>query len=232
MNNYQNDNNPQISLTLLSLILIWLVVMIVVTASGQKIVAIGPILTSVAVIFYPITYIISDTITEVYGYKTTRRVIWFGLISIIIFSLSMKLTTMIPSAENEIWKDDMAYNKIFGMTMRMGFANISGYFCGEFVNSFVLSKLKVITEGKYLSFRTLISSVFGQIMDNLVAFTVAFLGILKFHEILLAALVAAGLCVLYEVVLSVWIVKFINKIKEIESLDTFDRDIEFSPFKF
>ena len=143
-----------------------------------------PILGSVLIfgagnIFFPISYIFGDILTEVYGYAKARKVIWIGFISMIFASVMAFIIINLPPATNEPHNQVLqpALELVFGSTWRIVLGSILGFWVGDFINAFVMAKVKVITNGKHLWFRTISSTIFGQAADSLIFYPIAFWGI-------------------------------------------------------
>src|SRR5690242_19620185 len=131
------------------------------------------------VLFFPISYIFNDVLTEVYGYARARKVVWAGFGAIIFASFMSWVVVSLPPAQG--WNDQGAYESVFGQTPRIVFASLTAFFVGEFANSYVLAKLKIRTAGRHLWIRTIGSTIVGEGVDSLVFYPVAFLGVWDPH---------------------------------------------------
>jgi uncharacterized integral membrane protein (TIGR00697 family) len=195
--------------------------------AGKLIVVFGWTLPA-AVIIFPITYILGDLFTEVYGFRQTRRIIWLGffcnLIAVIVFFVTVKLPH--PS----FWPDQAAYSSVFGTTPRILVASFVSYLTGEFLNSTLLSKIKVATGGKKLWFRTIGSSVVGQGFDTLLFISIAFWGLYPNNVIFQMILFQYIWKLSYEIILTPFVYLAISKVKKIEGIDSFDTSINYNPF--
>src|SRR5215510_2691370 len=127
------------------------------------------------VLFFPISYIFNDVLTEVYGYARARKVVWAGFGAIIFASFMSWVIVTLPPAPG--WPDQQAYQTVFGQTPRIVFASLTAFFVGEFANSYVLAKLKIRTSGRHLWMRTIGSTIVGEAVDSIVFYPVAFLGV-------------------------------------------------------
>ena len=136
----------------------------------------GEYIYGAGVLFFPISYFFGDILTEVYGYKRSRRVIWAGFAAMLFASLMAFIVTSLPAAKTMSPESQSAVNMIFGQTWRILIASLSAFWLGEFANSFVLAKLKVKTNGKWLWTRTIGSTAVGEAIDSLIFYPVAFLG--------------------------------------------------------
>ncbi|RJY08960.1 queuosine precursor transporter [Aurantiacibacter aquimixticola] len=182
------------------------------------------------VLFFPISYIIGDVLTEVYGYANARRVIWTGFAALIFMALMAWVVVALPPAEG--WPGQEAYEFVFGNSWRIVLASIVAFWAGEFANSIVMAKMKVWTDGRMLWSRTIGSTVVGQGIDSLIFYPLAFYGL-------------AGWPIeqLWQVVLSQWLIKtgwealltpvtyqVVGFLKRREGVEVFDTDTDFSPF--
>ena len=182
------------------------------------------------VLFFPISYVFGDILTEVYGYARARRVIWAGFAGLAFASLMAAVVVALPPAP--FWENQKAYEIAFGQAPRIAAASMLAYFCGEFVNSFVLAKMKVLTAGKWLWTRTIGSTIVGEAVDSALFYPLAFYnsGIIpndKLPAIMLAQLV---LKVSVEIVFTPVTYKVVGALKRAEGEDYYDRDTDFTPF--
>ena len=182
-------------------------------------------------LFFPISYVFGDVLTEVYGYARARRVIWAGFAGLAFAALMAAVGVALPPAP--FWKNQEAYEIAFGTTWRIAAASMLAYFCGEFVNSFVLAKMKLMTQGRWLWTRTIGSTIVGEAVDSSLFYPLAFYnsGIMP-NEVLPAIMLAQFVGkVAVEVVFTpatYWVVGFL---KRAENEDYYDRNTDFSPFK-
>lgn len=192
---------------------------------------VGSITFSAAVIFFPLSYVFGDILTEVYGFRRARRVIWTGFAALLFASAMTVMMLALPSAS--FWDQQPAYETVFGNTWRIVVASITAYWCGEFVNSYVLAKMKVWQGGRRLWARTIGSTVFGEGVDSLVFFPLAFYnsGILPNEAILAVALTEFVLKVGIETLMTPVTYRVVALLKRTEQEDVYDRDTDFSPFR-
>jgi len=205
---------------------------------------IGSVTFGAGVLFFPVSYIIGDVMTEVYGYAHARRVIWTGFAALLFMVVMAIVVVNIPAApgwalasgEFEVLgqkvtaPNQAAYMSVFGQTPRIVFASLVAFWCGEFVNSFVLAKMKVWTGGRMLWTRTIGSTVFGQAVDSAIFYPVAFLGIWETKSVLAVMVTNWALKVGWEVVLTPVTYAVVGFLKRREGVDVFDTDVNFSPF--
>jgi uncharacterized integral membrane protein (TIGR00697 family) len=179
------------------------------------------------IIIFPVTYIFGDVLTEVYGYGRARQVIWLGFFCNLLFVLAVVAAQHIEGAS--FWDGQDAYERILGYTPRLLAASFAAYLVGEFVNSFVLARLKVATSGRFLWLRTISSTALGQGMDSLVFATIAFWGEVPNAELRAIIWHVWVLKTAYEALATPVTYLIVNRLKTIEGVDVYDRDINWSP---
>jgi uncharacterized integral membrane protein (TIGR00697 family) len=205
-------------------------VLIVSEITSTKLIHIGPFRTAGAIILFPIAYIFSDVLTEVYGYARARRVMWVGFAALILMSVVLTIVQYLPAAS--IWTNQAAYEQILGFVPRISIASIIAYWAGGFANDFALAKMKIWTKGKMLWSRTIGSTVIGQAVDSLLFIGIAYYGRLPVPVILQIALTQYGLKVVYETVATPVTYAVVNSLKKAEGIDVYDINTNFTPFKF
>ena len=190
----------------------------------------GVVTFGAGVLFFPISYVFGDILTEVYGYARARKVIWAGFAGLAFASFMAAVVVALPPAP--FWNNQAAYEIAFGSTWRIVAASICAYFCGEFVNSYVLAKMKIITAGKWLWTRTIGSTVFGEAVDSALFYPLAFYGsgIIPNEKLPLVMLSQFVVKVGVEVVFTPVTYKVVNALKRAEREDYYDRDTDFTPF--
>ncbi len=183
------------------------------------------------ILFFPISYVIGDVLTEVYGYARARRVIWAGTIAVLFMAFMSFVVVALPPAPD--WKNQVAYETIFGQVPRIVFASVCAFWAGEFVNSYVLARMKVWTGGKQLWTRTIGSTVAGQAVDSLIFYPLAFWGAEGWtNDLVIKVLVTQWLLkVSWEVLLTPVTYLAVNFLKSREGVDVFDDRTDFTPFK-
>jgi uncharacterized integral membrane protein (TIGR00697 family) len=207
----------------------FVVVLLISNLVGQKITAIGPMRFSAAQVFFPITYIFGDVFTEVYGYGASRRAIWIGFGASALLAAMGLLAVWLPPAPG--WPNQGAFAVVFGFVPRMIAASLAAFWCGEFANSYVLAKMKLLTGGRYLWSRTIGSTLVGQAVDTAVVMILAFGGTVT--PALIANVIVSSYLVkvAYEAAATPLTYVVVNFLKRKEGVDAFDRDISFSPFR-
>jgi len=180
------------------------------------------------VLFFPISYIFGDILTEVYGYARARRVVWAGFAAQIFASFMSWSILQFPPAPG--WPHQAAFETVFGATPRIVFASLVAYFCGEFCNSYVLAKMKLFTSGKLLWSRTIGSTIVGEGVDSLIFYPLAFLGVWSRDLVLQVMVSNYCLKVGWEALMTPLTYRIVNFLKSKEHEDYFDRDTNFTPF--
>ena len=182
------------------------------------------------VLFFPISYFFGDILTEVYGYKRSRRVIWAGFGAMAFASLMSFIVTSLPNSPTMSSDQIKAVEMMFGQTWRIVLASLSAFWLGEFANSFVLAKLKIKTEGKYLWTRTIGSTAIGEAVDSLIFYPLAFLGTWSNEQVVSVMIGNYFIKVLWEVVATPLTYKVVAFLKKAEHEDFYDRNTDFNPF--
>ena len=190
----------------------------------------GPVAFGAGVLFFPISYVFGDILTEVYGYARSRRVIWAGFGGLAFAALMAWVVVALPPAP--FWKNQAAYEIAFGSTWRIALASLIGFACGEFVNSYVLAKMKIATRGRWLWTRTIGSTIFGEGVDSLLFYPLAFWGSdlipdERLPQIMLVQFVSK---VGVEVLCTPLTYLVVGALKRAEHEDYYDRHTDFNPF--
>jgi uncharacterized integral membrane protein (TIGR00697 family) len=183
------------------------------------------------VLFFPISYIFGDILTEVYGYARARKVIWTGVAALVFASIMAAVVVALPPAA--FWQHQAAYEIAFGNTWRIVASSIIAYFCGEFVNSYVLAKMKIWTAGRWLWTRTIGSTIAGEAVDSSIFYPLAFYGtgIIPNEALPTVMLSQFVTKTMVEVVFTPVTYKIVGFLKRAEHEDYYDRNTDFNPFK-
>lgn len=195
-----------------------------------KLILLFGFLVPAGIIVFPLSYLFGDVLTEVYGYAAARQVIWLGFLCNLLAVIAILLAGLAPAAP--FWHNQSAYDAILGFTPRLLLASFIAYLVGEFVNSFVLAKLKIATKGRWLWTRTISSTLVGEGLDTLIFVSIAFWGIIPAQLMLTAILIQWTFKVLYEVVATPLTYLIVGFLKRRESLDTYDERTNFNPLLF
>ena len=202
---------------------------IIVNIVTQKIVPIGGQLILTAGDFiYPLNYLLSMILTEVYGYTMSRRVIWSAFVCNVFVALAIALSIALPEATS--WHEQEQYRTILGRTPRLLAASLGAFLVGEFIGTYILAKAKVFTAGKYLWLRTMGATLVGQIIDSIAFTAIAFIGIISWQDIVILCISAYGCKIIYQILLTPTIYMLANFLKKREHVDIFDRNTNFNPF--
>jgi uncharacterized integral membrane protein (TIGR00697 family) len=191
--------------------------------------AIGTIILPAAIIIFPLSYIIGDILTEVYGYKQARRIIWLGFLCNLIAVFAFWLGGLLPPAP--VFEAQAAYERILGSTPRFLAASFIAYLAGEFTNSFILAKLKIKTNGRWLWMRTIGSTIVGQGVDTVIVLSIAFAGVLPPQVLGMMILGHWLLKTGYEVVATPFTYWIVSYLKRKEGVDVYDRGTDFNPLQ-
>lgn len=205
-----------------------MVVLLISNLVAPKICQIGPFTLSGAQLLFPLTYIFGDIFTEVYGYAGSRRAIWHGFLAQTLLTvLAMTIVTLPPAPG---WENQQAFETVFGFLPRLVVASLIAYWCGEFANSFVMAKMKIITKGKMLWARTIGSTAVGQLVDTVIVMIIGFGGTMSWD--LIFSLIWSGYVVkvLYEAAATPVTYLVVNALKKAEGVDLYDTDTDFNPF--
>ena len=236
-----------------TLVLIFVVILLVSNLVAQKVCRLGPLTISGAELLFPITYIFGDVFTEVYGYAASRRAIWLGFFGTALLYVIGTIVIALPSAPG--WRNQQAFNTVFGFIPRILAASLVAFWAGEFANSYTMARLKLFTNGRKLWTRTIGSTIVGQAVDTTLVITLTFAGTVgstvvgqlvdttlvitimfagKFstHKLMLIIVEGYLLKVAYEVMATPLTYLVINWLKRAEHSDAFDRHESFNPFSF
>ena len=181
-------------------------------------------------LLFPLAYIFGDILTEVYGFRRARRVIWLGFVSAFLMSVMIIVVGKLPSAADWLFQD--AYDKVLGLAPRIVLASLIAYLAGEFSNSVILAKLKIKTKGKYLWIRTIGSTIIGQFLDTILFVVIAFGGILPWSLVLVVIVSNYIFKCGAEIVFTPVTYRVVNYLKKKEEEDYFDEKTKFNPFSF
>ncbi|NEP16147.1 MAG: queuosine precursor transporter [Leptolyngbya sp. SIO4C1] len=207
---------------------LFVTVLLISNVASTKIADFGFFTFDGGTLLFPLSYIFGDILTEVYGYARARKVIWTGFMAALLMAVTFMAVGALPAAAD--WPHQAAYDTILGLTPRIVFASLIAYFAGEFSNSFILAKLKVLTQGRRLWLRTISSTLVGQVLDTAIFILVAFWGL--FPAGLIVTLVVSnyifkcGVEILFTPI-TYWVTGWL---KQQEHEDYYDTDTNFNPF--
>ena len=215
------------SLSFVVVVALFVTTLITANITAVKLVGLWGLVLPAAVVVFPVSYICGDVLTEVYGYRMARRVIWLGFLCNLLAVIVIYLGQVLPAAP--FWQDQQAYKAILGYTWRLLAASFLAYLIGEFANSYILARMKIATNGRWLWSRTIGSTLVGQGLDSLVFVFLAFVGTLPLGA-MISTIVAQWLVKsAYEALATPLTYVVVNRLKRTEGIDAYDRDTNFNP---
>jgi uncharacterized integral membrane protein (TIGR00697 family) len=216
----------KISYRLVIIIAVFITCLITANIIAVKVIHIGSFIMPAAIFVFPISYIFGDVLTEVYGYRVARRVIWLGFACNLVFVFFAWIGQILPAAS--FWGDQAAYETILGYTPRLLAASVCGYLVGEFVNSYILARMKILTRGRWLWSRTIGSTIAGEGVDTAIFITLAYIGTEATVPTMILTHWTAK--VLIEAIFTPATYAIVNRLKHQESIDTYDYQTRYNPF--
>lgn len=202
--------------------------LIISNVLSSKIVSIAGITFPGGAVLFPLTYIFGDVLTEVYGYANARRVIWAGFAGALLWAFSYWTVAALPSAP--FWNHQAAFEEILGLGPRLAFAGMAAYLVGEFINSYVVARMKVWLKGQYLAARLIVSTMAGQALDTSIVLTLAFSGSFSAQQLFEMGLSLWTVKVVWEIIALPLTIPAIQIIKRAENEDFYDTATNFNPF--
>ena len=212
-----------------AIVALFITSLVVANIIAVKIVNVAGLLLPAGTIIFPISYICGDVLTEVYGYRRARQVIWLGFACNLLAVAAIWIAQVLPGAT--FWDAQGAYVRILGFTPRLLVASFCAYLVGEFANSFVLARLKILTSGRMLWLRTISSTLVGEGLDSLIFISIAFWGIVPTEAITVTILTQWLFKSGYEALVTPITYAVVGFLKRREGVDTYDRDISFNPLR-
>lgn len=200
---------------------LFVMTLIVSNIASIKVVAIGPLVFDAGTILFPLSYIVGDIVTEVYGYRKMRSLLYVGVVSLILTMTTFWVVQILPASPD--WPNQVAYESILGVVWRIVLASVTALFLGEIMNAYVMACMKVRSKGKNLWARMISSSVVGSAIDTVVFSTVAFLGTMPFDALAQLMITVFLIKITTEVVVSPLTIKIINIVKRREKIDTYEQ---------
>ena len=207
---------------------LFVAILLISNIASTKILSLWKFTFDGGTILFPLSYIFGDILTEVYGYKRSRRVIWTGFAGALLMSLVLYVVQVLPPAAD--WPNQEAYESLIGFVPRIVLGSLVAYFAGEFSNSYILSRMKIKMQGKHLWMRTIGSTLVGEGIDTLIFCTIAFYGLMP-NPLLISIIVSNYIfkC-LVEISLTPATYVFVNFLKRQENEDHYDHDTNYNPF--
>ena len=208
--------------------ILFAITLLVSNLLATKIILVGSWAAPAGVLIFPIAYIINDVIVEVWGYRKARLIIWSGFAVNLLAVLFFTLAIIAPAAP--FWQNQQAFSTILGNTPRIIIASLLAYLTGSFLNAYVMSRVKILMKGRNFSVRAILSTLFGETADSLIFITIAFAGTFPIEVILGMVVTQAFIKTLYEIVVLPFTILIVNKVKQVEGIDTFDESVSYNPF--
>jgi uncharacterized integral membrane protein (TIGR00697 family) len=196
---------------------------------ATKVLMIGPWAAPAGVIIFPLAYILNDVITEVWGFRKARLIIWTGFAVNVIAVLFFTAAIAIPGAP--FWQNQEAFSSVLGNTPRIVLASLTAYLIGSFLNAFVMSRMKVATMGKGFGIRAILSTLVGETADSLIFIGIAFAGVFPFEVLVNMILAQALMKTFYEIIILPVTIIAVKFVKQVERIDTFDQNLSYNLFR-
>lgn len=194
-----------------------------------KVIQLGPLTVTAGLLVFPVSYILNDCIAEVWGFRKARLIIWSGfLMNFLVVTLGL-IAVALPAAP--FWEGEEHFDFVFGMTPRIVAASLLAFLAGSFLNAYVMSRMKVVSQGRNFSARAIWSTVVGETADSFIFFPVAFGGIISWNELLVMMGLQIVLKSLYEVIILPVTIRVVKAVKRIDGSDVYDDGISYNPWK-
>lgn len=195
-----------------------------------KVLQLGPVSLTAGFMVFPVSYILNDCIAEVWGYRKARLIIWVGfLMNFFVVALGM-LAVALPAAP--YWaENEPHFNFVFGLAPRMALASFTAFLVGSFLNAYVMSRMKLASQGKHFSLRAIVSTLVGEGADSLIFFPLAFWGLMPAPEVLKLMAIQVVAKTLYEIIVLPLTIRVVNFVKQVEGVDTYDEGISYKIWK-
>lgn len=218
-----------VSVPFMVLGIVFCVCLVAANLLETKVVQLGPIAVTAGLIVFPVSYIINDCIAEVWGFRKARLIIWMGfLMNFFVVALG-QIAIAIPAAP--FWEGEEAFDFVFGMAPRIAAASLTAFLVGSFINAYVMSRMKVASQGRHFSARAILSTVAGESADSLIFFPLAFGGLMSVNELMKMMVVQVVLKTAYEIVILPVTIRVVNYIKRVDESDVYDEHISYNVLK-
>ena len=225
----QESRNQRISVLFMFYSVLFCVCLITANVLETKQISLGPANMTAGLIVFPVSYIINDVVCEVWGYSRTRLLIWLGFAMNFLFVIFGAIADWIPGAS--YWDGQEGFHQIFGLAPRIAGASFLAFVCGSFMNAYVMSRMKLSSEGRNFSRRAVLSTVFGELTDSIIFFPLALGGVIPWEEMPSLIITQVTLKTLYEIVVLPVTIRVVNFTKKHDHEDVFDNDIAYNIFK-
>lgn len=218
-----------VSVPFMVLGIVFCVCLVAANLLETKVVQLGPIAVTAGLIVFPVSYIINDCIAEVWGFRKARLIIWMGfLMNFFVVALG-QIAIAIPAAP--FWEGEEAFDFVFGMAPRIAAASLTAFLVGSFINAYVMSRMKVASQGRHFSARAILSTMAGESADSLIFFPLAFGGLMPVNELMKMMVVQVVLKTAYEIVILPVTIRVVNYIKRVDESDVYDEHISYNVLK-
>ena len=218
-----------VSISFMIMGIVFIVSLIVSNLLETKILMLGPVTATAGLLLFPISYIINDCITEVWGYKKARLVIWSAFAMNFMVVGVAQLAIILPAAP--FWEGGAHFDFVFGMTPRIVTGSLCAFLAGSFTNAYIMSKMKVSSGGRNFSLRAIVSTLAGESIDSLIFFPIAFAGMIPNDKLLIMIGTQALLKSAYELIVLPVTIRVVRYVKKIDGSDVYDTNVSFNPFK-
>ena len=218
-----------VSVPFMVLGIVFCVCLVAANLLETKVVQFGPVSVTAGLLVFPVSYIINDCIAEVWGFRKARLIIWMGFLMNFMVVLLGQAAIALPAAP--FWEGEESFNFVFGLAPRIAVASLTAFLAGSFTNAYVMSKMKIMSQGKKFSARAIVSTVFGEGIDSLIFFPLAFGGLIPLNELLMMMLVQVVLKTLYEIIILPITIRVVKYIKRVDHCDVYDENISYNILK-
>lgn len=218
-----------VSVPFMVLGIIFCVCLVAANLLETKVIQLGPISATAGLIVFPISYIINDCIAEVWGFRKARLIIWMGFIMNFMVVALGQLAVALPAAP--FWEGEAAFDFVFGLAPRVAAASLTAFLVGSFLNAFVMSRMKIASQGKNFSARAVASTLVGESADSVIFFPLAFGGLMPVEELAKLMIVQIVLKTLYEIIILPVTIRVVNYIKRVDNSDVYDENISYNILK-
>ena len=221
--------NQTVSVSFMLLGILFCVCLIAANLLEAKVVQVGAISITAGFIVFPVSYILNDCIAEVWGFRKARLIIWAGFAMNFFVILLAQAAVALPAAPS--WNGDEHFNFVFGLAPRIAFASLTAFLVGSFINAYVMSRMKLASNGKNFSARAIVSTLFGESADSLIFFPIAFGGLIPFNELIKMMIVQAVAKTLYEIVVLPVTIRVVRYVKKVDGSDVYDTNVSYNILK-
>lgn len=218
-----------VSVPFMVLGIIFCVCLVAANLLETKVIQLGPISATAGLIVFPISYIINDCIAEVWGFRKARLIIWMGFIMNFMVVALGQLAVALPAAP--FWEGEAAFDFVFGLAPRVAAASLTAFLVGSFLNAFIMSRMKIASQGKNFSARAVVSTLVGESADSVIFFPLAFGGLMPVEELAKLMIVQIVLKTLYEIIILSVTIRVVNYIKRVDNSDVYDENISYNILK-